>query len=44
MLIFMAGLQGIPRTFYEAATIDGANKWKMFWKITFPLLNPTIVF
>lgn len=44
MLIFMAGLQGIPRQFYEAARIDGASKWKMFWGITFPLLNPTIVF
>jgi len=44
MLIFMAGLQGIPKHFYEAAKIDGANRWKVFWKITFPLLNPTIVF
>lgn len=44
MLIFMAGLQGVPRQFYEAAKIDGASKWKMFWSITFPLLNPTIVF
>lgn len=44
MLIFMAGLQGVPRQFYEAAKIDGASKWKMFWRITFPLLNPTIVF
>jgi len=44
MLIFMAGLQAIPRQFYEAAQIDGASKWKMFWHITFPLLNPTIVF
>lgn len=44
MLIFMAGLQGVPRQFYEAARIDGASKWKMFWRITFPLLNPTIVF
>jgi len=44
MLIFMAGLEAIPRHFYEAAQMDGASKWKMFWKITFPLLNPTIVF
>ncbi|MFC4619390.1 carbohydrate ABC transporter permease [Camelliibacillus cellulosilyticus] len=44
MLIFMAGIQAIPRHFYEAAQIDGASKWRMFWKITFPLLNPTIVF
>ncbi|WP_251550430.1 carbohydrate ABC transporter permease [Neobacillus muris] len=44
MLIFMAGLQGIPKQLYEAAQIDGAGRWKMFWKITLPLLNPTIVF
>jgi multiple sugar transport system permease protein len=44
MLIFMAGLQGVPKHFYEAAQIDGAGRWKIFWKITIPLLNPTIVF
>jgi multiple sugar transport system permease protein len=44
MLIFMAGLEAVPKHLYEAAQIDGASKWKMFWKITFPLLNPTIVF
>lgn len=44
MLLFTAGLQVVPRQLYEAAEIDGASKWKKFWKITFPLLNPTIVF
>lgn len=44
MLIFMAGLQVIPKSFYEAAEIDGSNSWQKFWKITFPLLNPTLVF
>ncbi len=44
MVIFLAGLQGIPRELREAATIDGANRWQNFWHITFPLLNPTIVF
>jgi len=44
MVIFLAGLEGIPQTFYEAAEIDGANGWHRFWKITWPLLNPTIVF
>ncbi|MUV37043.1 putative ABC transporter permease protein [Lentibacillus sp. JNUCC-1] len=44
MLIFTAGLQVIPRQYYEAAEIDGAGRWKKFWMITFPLLNPTIVF
>lgn len=44
MLIFIAGLQGIPRQLYEAAEIDGATKWQSFWYITLPSLNPTIVF
>lgn len=44
MVIFLAGLQGIPREMYEAAQIDGANNWQRFWSITLPLLNPTIVF
>lgn len=44
MVIFMAGLKGIPHEYYEAARIDGANRWQLFWSITFPLLNPTLVF
>jgi multiple sugar transport system permease protein len=44
MVIFLAGLQGIPREMHEAARIDGANSWQDFWSITFPLLNPTVVF
>jgi multiple sugar transport system permease protein len=44
MVIFLAGLQGIPRELYDAAKIDGANRWKGFRHITFPLLNPTVVF
>ena len=44
MLIWLAGLVGIPREFYEAASIDGANKWHSFWNITLPLLKPTLVF
>ncbi len=44
MVIFLAGLQTIPREFNEAAMVDGANAWQRFWKITLPLLNPTIVF
>ncbi|MCL5073270.1 MAG: sugar ABC transporter permease [Actinobacteria bacterium] len=43
MIIFLAGLEGIPRIYYEAAMIDGASRWKMFCKITLPLLNPQIV-
>jgi len=44
MLIFLAGLQGIPDQLYEAARIDGANGRKLFRFITLPLLRPTILF
>jgi multiple sugar transport system permease protein len=44
MLIFLAGLQGIPTALYESAKIDGANAWHRFWSITLPLLTPTILF
>jgi multiple sugar transport system permease protein len=44
MLIYMAGIEAIPRHFYEAAEIDGASSWKSFCHITWPLLNPTTVF
>ena len=42
-LILLAGLQSIPTEMYEAAAIDGANKWQSFWKITMPLLRPTML-
>lgn len=42
--IFLAGLQGIDRTYYEAALIDGAGRWASFWYITLPLLKPTVLF
>lgn len=41
MLIFLAGLQNIPNELYEAARIDGANKWESFRHITLPMLKPT---
>jgi multiple sugar transport system permease protein len=44
MLIFIAGLQGIPRELYEAAEIDGANAWRRFISVTLPQLAPTMVF
>ena len=44
MLIFLSSLKQIPRTYYEASTVDGAGKWKQFVKITLPLLTPTIFF
>lgn len=44
IIIFLAGLKQIPRTFYEAAAIDGASKWATFRHITLPLLNSTLVY
>lgn len=44
MLIFLAGLRGIPRDLYEAAEIDGTTKWRQFWKITLPMLAPVVFF
>jgi ABC-type sugar transport system permease subunit len=44
MVLFLAGLQGIPEQLYEAATIDGASAWTKFRTITIPLLTPTIFF
>jgi multiple sugar transport system permease protein len=40
MLLILAGLQNIDPTLYEAASIDGANAWRRFWSITFPLMRP----
>ncbi|HNQ98695.1 MAG TPA: sugar ABC transporter permease [Trueperaceae bacterium] len=44
MIIMLAGLQGIPREYYEAASIDGATRAQSLWSITIPLLAPTLVF
>lgn len=44
MLIFLSALKQIPRSLYEAAEVDGANKWRQFWLITLPLLTPNIHF
>jgi len=43
VILFITGLSTIPSTIYEAATIDGSNKWQSFWRITLPLLRPTVV-
>ncbi|HOX65992.1 MAG TPA: sugar ABC transporter permease, partial [Thermotogota bacterium] len=42
-ILFIAGLSSIPYTIHEAAIIDGAGPWKKYWRITFPLLKPTVV-
>ncbi|PNE19899.1 ABC transporter permease [Mesotoga sp. Brook.08.YT.4.2.5.1] len=44
MVLFLAGLQTIPRSYYEAAEIDGATAWSKFRRITLPLLSPTTLF
>jgi multiple sugar transport system permease protein len=44
MVIFLAGLQGIPQHLYEAAEIDGANTMEKFWNVTVPMMSPVILF
>ncbi|MBP3961961.1 carbohydrate ABC transporter permease [Paenibacillus lignilyticus] len=43
MLLFLVGLGSLPKDPFEAAAIDGANRFQMFWKITLPLLNPVTI-
>jgi len=43
-IIFMAGLKNIPEELYEACRVDGASGWQTFWKITLPLLKPTVLY
>lgn len=43
VILFITGLSAIPPAIYEAATIDGASRWQAFWRITLPLLKPTVV-
>jgi multiple sugar transport system permease protein len=43
-VIILAGLQGVPESLYEAAAIDGANRWQSFYKITLPLISPALFF
>jgi multiple sugar transport system permease protein len=42
MVLFLAGLQGIPHNLHEAAMLDGASPWQRFWRITLPLLTPVV--
>lgn len=44
MVLFLAGLIGVPQSLYEAADLDGAGKWRSFWHITLPMLAPTTLF
>ena len=44
MVLFVAGLQDIPRSLHEAAALDGASHWQRFWHVTWPMLRPTTAF
>ncbi len=44
MIIIMAGLKGIPHVYREAAIVDGANRWQIFWNVTLPLLRRVLMF
>ncbi|MFD1732879.1 carbohydrate ABC transporter permease [Deinococcus malanensis] len=43
MVLYLAGLQGIPAELDEAARLDGASPWQRFWRVTVPLMKPTIL-
>jgi multiple sugar transport system permease protein len=44
VVIYLAALQDVPRSLYEAATVDGANAWHKFWNVTLPMCTPVILF
>ena len=44
VIIFLAGLQNVPPSLYDAAKIDGAGRWKTFWNVTWPMISPTTFF
>jgi multiple sugar transport system permease protein len=44
MIIFLAGLQGVPEELHDAANIDGANSWQRFWSVTIPMISPVVFF
>jgi len=43
-ILLMAGIMGIDQSVFDAASIDGANSWQVFWKVTLPLLMPILVY
>lgn len=44
ILILLAGLNGVPKQLYEAAEVDGAGPWTRFWRVTIPMISPTLLF
>jgi ABC-type sugar transport system permease subunit len=44
MVLFLAGMEAIPKDLYEAAELAGASRWQQFWKITLPMLRSTMLF
>jgi multiple sugar transport system permease protein len=44
VIIFLAGLQGVPQEYYDAASVDGAGRWSRFRNVTLPLLTPSVFF
>jgi ABC-type sugar transport system permease subunit len=43
IILFLVGLQSVPRSLYEAADLEGATAWQKFWHITLPVINPTVI-
>lgn len=44
MIVYLAGLQGVPTALYDAAKVDGANLWQRFWRVTLPMVTPVIFY
>src|SRR5690606_29047223 len=44
LVIFLAGLQAVPPSLYESSEIDGATPWQTFWRVTLPMITPTLFF
>lgn len=43
VILFLVGLQSVPKSLYEASELEGASRWQQFWFITLPVINPTVV-
>ena len=44
MILFMAAMVAVPKDYYDAAAVDGANAWSSFWKITLPQIRPVMIY